>query len=67
MNAKNNTDKKMIQLEVTYSEAHYIAEALFHYQLAMESEYGKNSEEEKYICELLHTVRNPIIQKREDN
>lgn len=67
MKATNNTDKKMIQLEVSYTESHHLAEALFNYQLYMKSKYGENSEEEREIGELLHTLRNPIIEKREEN
>lgn len=62
MDVQNDRENRKIIIEASYAETHYLAEALFNYQLVMESEYGKNSEEEKYIGELLHAVRNPTIQ-----
>ncbi|MFD2658040.1 MULTISPECIES: hypothetical protein [Bacillaceae] len=64
MQAINSTNKKEINIHVSYSEAHFIGEALSSYRLVMQKLYGVNSEEEKYIGELLHTIRNPSVKKR---
>ncbi|MBT2217121.1 hypothetical protein KK120_14935 [Virgibacillus dakarensis] len=64
MQAINSTNKKEINIHVSYSEAHFIGEALSSYRLVMQKFYGVNSEEEKYIGELLHTIRNPSVKKR---
>jgi len=57
--ATHNPNKKVIQLEMNYSENLFLIEALSSYRFEMEREFGKNSEEEKYIGELLHATRNP--------
>lgn len=64
MQAVNSTNKKEINIHASYSEAHLIGEALSSYRLVMQKLYGVNSEEEKYIGELLHVIRNPSIKKR---
>ena len=65
MQAINSTNKKEINIHASYSEAHFIGEALSSYRLVMQKLYGINSEEEKYIGELLHAIRNPSVKKRE--
>ena len=64
MQAINRTNKKEINIHASYSEAHFIGEALSFYRLVMQKLYGINSEEEKYIGELLHSIRNPSVIKR---
>ena len=64
MQAVNSTNKKEINIHASYSEAHFIGEALLSYRLVMQKLYGINSEEEKYIGELLHAIRNPSVKKR---
>ncbi|MGJ9460676.1 hypothetical protein [Oceanobacillus sp. CF4.6] len=65
MKATNSGKKKKIAIHASYSEASIICEALSSYQLAMQQHYGINSEEEKYIGELLHAIRNPAVIKGE--
>ena len=64
MQAVNSNNKKEINVHASYSEAHFIGEALSSYRLVMQKLYGVNSEEEKYIGELLHAIRNPSVKKR---
>ncbi|MUV38143.1 hypothetical protein JNUCC1_02234 [Lentibacillus sp. JNUCC-1] len=64
MRAVNNTDKKEIQIQASYSEAHFIGEALSSHRFLVQRLYGMNSEEEKYIDELLYAIRNPSVKKR---
>ncbi|WP_200411721.1 hypothetical protein [Virgibacillus salexigens] len=64
MQAINRTNKKEINIHASYSEAHFIGEALSSYRLVMQKLYGVNSEEEKYIGELLHAIRNPSVKNR---
>jgi len=64
MRALNNANQKEIKIHASYSEAHFIGEALSSYQLVMQRLYGKNSEEEKYIGELLYAIRNPFVRKQ---
>jgi len=63
LQAINSTNKKEIEIHAGYSEAHFIGEALSSYQLVMQGLYGVNSEEEKYIGELLYAIRNPVVNK----
>jgi len=63
MKAENDHNNKRILIETSYNEAHFLGEALRCYQLQLEKDYGKNSEEERYISELLHAVRNPIVRE----
>jgi len=63
MRVLNSTDKKEIKIHASYSEAHFIGEALSSYQIVMQRLYGINSEEEKYIGELLYAIRNPFVRK----
>ncbi|OZU88670.1 hypothetical protein CIL03_10295 [Virgibacillus indicus] len=65
MKATNSGKNKQIIIHAGYSEASIICEALSSYQLAMQQLYGINSEEEKYIGELLHAIRNPEVIKQE--
>lgn len=64
MQAINRTNKKEINIHASYSEAHFIGEALSYYRLVMQKLYGINIQEEKYIGELLHSIQNPSVIKR---
>lgn len=64
MQVINSTNKKEINVHASYAEAHFIGEALSSYRLVMQKLYGINSEEERYIGELLHAIRNPSVKKR---
>jgi len=63
MRVTNNVDKKEVTIRANYSEIHYIGQSLSSHQLFMQRIYGVNSEEEKYLGELLHVVRNPVVKK----
>lgn len=63
MKATNSGKKEQIAIYASYSEASIICEALSSYQLTMQQFCGINSEEEKYIGELLHAIRNPAVRK----
>ncbi len=62
LQAINSANEKEIKIHANYSETHFIGEALSSYQLVMQELYGKNSEEEKYIGELLYAIRNPFVR-----
>ncbi|WP_088051864.1 hypothetical protein [Virgibacillus dakarensis] len=63
MHAINKSGEKKLVMRISYSEAHLIREALSLYKLQMESMHGRNSEEDKYIGDLLYEIMNPAVKE----
>jgi len=63
MQALNNNKHKKIALQLSYSEAHCIGEALFHYKFMLQRIFGSNSTEEEHVSNMLYTIRNPEVSK----
>jgi len=63
MKALNNDKHKKIAVQLSYSEAHFIGEALFHYKSMLQRLYGNDSTEEKRVSNMLYTIRNPEKSK----
>jgi len=49
MQALNNNTHKKIAVQLSYSEAHFIGEALFHYKFMLQRLYGNDSAEEEHV------------------
>ncbi|WP_174615252.1 hypothetical protein [Virgibacillus ihumii] len=63
MQAINKYEEKKLVIHANYSEVHFIREALFSFQLRMESLDGPDSEEAIIVRELLHEIRNPEVEQ----
>lgn len=61
MQAVNHHKHKEIAVHLSYSEAHFIGEALFHYKFMLQKHYGSDSVEEERISTMLYTIRNPEL------
>jgi|GEM_PF-3372582 len=62
MQALNNDKHKKIAVQLSYSEAHCIGEALFHYKFVLQRLYGNDSAEEDQVSNMLYTIRNPEVR-----
>jgi len=63
MQALNNDKHKTIAVQLSYSEAHCIGEALFHYKFMLQRLFGNDSAEEERVSNMLYTIRNPELSK----
>lgn len=63
MQALNNDKHKKIAVQLSYSEADCIGEALFHYKFMLQRIFGSDSAEEEHVSKMLYTIRNPEVSK----
>lgn len=58
----NKSSQKKLEIQANYSEVHLIRKALSLYRLRMQTDHGMQCEEEMMIGELLHELKNPIVE-----